>query len=348
MARTWMLMGGLLALLAQPAGTQPAPPDVRALGPQVGEAVPDFTLVDQHGVSRTRASLMGPKGLMLVFSRSAGWCPYCKTQMAELQTRLEDLRRSGLGVAVITYDAVPVLAEFATRRGITYPVLSDSGSATIRRFGILNTTIPSDNAMAYGIPFPGTFLLDARGVVTSRFFEPAYQERVTVGSVLARLGNGLDVPTTRVASAQLAVQAYSTDLVVAPGSNFSLVLDIAPGRGMHVYAPGAAGYRPIALTVTLPDHLQAKGTHLPEAEEYYFEPLKERVPVFQRPFRLVQDVSVAADPQAQAALRALQTVTVRGTLAYQACDDRICYAPQRVSLEWTVGLRTLDTERARP
>jgi hypothetical protein len=36
--------------------------------------VTDFTLPDQHGRSRTLASLMGPKGLMLVFYRSADWC----------------------------------------------------------------------------------------------------------------------------------------------------------------------------------------------------------------------------------------------------------------------------------
>ena len=48
-------------------------PDVQSLGPQVGTRVPDFTLADQRGRPRTLASLMGPKGLMLVFIRSADW-----------------------------------------------------------------------------------------------------------------------------------------------------------------------------------------------------------------------------------------------------------------------------------
>ena len=47
--------------------------DVTRLGPQVGEKVPDFSLPDQHGQTRTLASLMGPKGLVLVFNRSADW-----------------------------------------------------------------------------------------------------------------------------------------------------------------------------------------------------------------------------------------------------------------------------------
>jgi hypothetical protein len=51
----------------------PSLPDVQKLGPQVGDRVPDFTLLDQHRRSRTLTSLQGPKGLMLVFFRSADW-----------------------------------------------------------------------------------------------------------------------------------------------------------------------------------------------------------------------------------------------------------------------------------
>lgn len=47
--------------------------DVSTLGPQVGERVPDFRLVDQAGTERTLQSLMGRRGLMLVFLRSADW-----------------------------------------------------------------------------------------------------------------------------------------------------------------------------------------------------------------------------------------------------------------------------------
>ncbi len=57
----------------QGTSTPPAQPDVHRLGPQVGQRVPDFTLVDQDGRQRPLRSLMGEKGLILVFSRSADW-----------------------------------------------------------------------------------------------------------------------------------------------------------------------------------------------------------------------------------------------------------------------------------
>jgi hypothetical protein len=62
-------------LMTGVAAQQPAPPsvDVNALGPQVGETVPDFSAVDQFGDARTLESIMGPNGAMLVFNRSADW-----------------------------------------------------------------------------------------------------------------------------------------------------------------------------------------------------------------------------------------------------------------------------------
>jgi peroxiredoxin len=55
--------------MAQP----PARIDVSKLGPQVGDRVPDFSLKDQNGHAQTLQSIMGPKGAMLVFYRSADW-----------------------------------------------------------------------------------------------------------------------------------------------------------------------------------------------------------------------------------------------------------------------------------
>jgi peroxiredoxin len=49
------------------------PIDVQTLGPQVGTKVPDFSLKDQQGVLHSLRSVMGPKGVVLVFFRSADW-----------------------------------------------------------------------------------------------------------------------------------------------------------------------------------------------------------------------------------------------------------------------------------
>ena len=62
----------LFALQAQTQGNRTRI-DVSRLGPQVGERVPDFTLLDQTGKSQSLQSIMGRRGAMLVFVRSADW-----------------------------------------------------------------------------------------------------------------------------------------------------------------------------------------------------------------------------------------------------------------------------------
>jgi peroxiredoxin len=337
----------LLAILPL-QGQQPAPQkiDVARLGPQLGERIPDFSLEDGQGKVWTRKSIMGPKGAMVVFSRSLDWCPYCKTQVIELQGRLDELNAQGLGLAVITYDSPAVMGDFARRRGITFPLLSDAGSQAIKSYGILNTTVAAGTSN-YGIPFPGTFLVDRSGKVTSRFFEDAYQERNTVSTILIALGS-MDTPTTakHIETDHLNVTTYLSDDVVAPGSLFSLVFDIRPHTGIHVYAPGAKDYRVINFKMDPSPIVTTRPLQYPASETYHFKPLNERVPVFQTPFRLVQSMAVGASQDVRAALKGVDSLTIAGTLEYQACDDRLCFTPRSIPMSYTVKLRQLDTERA--
>ena len=61
-----VVVAGIVSLRAQPI-------DPQTLGPRVGERVPDFSLPDQAGVPRTLRSTFGPRGVVLVFFRSADW-----------------------------------------------------------------------------------------------------------------------------------------------------------------------------------------------------------------------------------------------------------------------------------
>jgi hypothetical protein len=241
---------------------------------------------------------------------------------------------------------VPVLADFASRRGVTFPLLSDAGSAIIKQYAIFNTTVSADNP-TYGIPFPGTFIVDAKGVVTSRFFESAYQERDTITSVLVKRGAKLDVAATKITAPHLTLTTYATDQDAAPGTHFSVVVDATPGSRVHVYAPGVTGYKPIALTIDPQPALVVRDAQFPKSEDYFFKPLDEHVAVYQHPFRIVQDLEIDPSPQAAPALANRSGITITGTLTYQACDDKVCFTPQSVPLSWTIALKPLDRERVK-
>jgi len=200
-----------------------------------------------------------------------------------------------------------------------------------------------------GIPFPGTFVLDRQGRVTSRFFEEFYWERNTVSNIMLRAGAaGTAIQATRISTAHLDLTTYPSDAKVAMGTRFSLALDITPKSGMHVYAPGAAGYRVIALNITPQPHVRMAPLRYPASEIYHFVPLNERVPVFQKPFTLQLEVVPEATAEARKVFAGKTELIVTGTLEYQACDDKICYNPVSVPLSWTVAMQGLVPGAAQP
>ena len=282
---------------------------------------------------------------------------------------MHDLREKGFGLAAISYDGPEILAAFAKQRGITFSLLSDAGSATIKRYGILNpvpewaigsdkddpavkaavqkyVSVGNPRAEMVGIAFPGTFILDRQGRVTSRYFEDFYIERNTISSIMLRLGDkAAPVAGTKISTGQLDVTTYPSESALAPGNRFSIAFDVAPHPGIHVYAPGAKNYRVIALNVATQPFVRLLPMKYPASQIYLFKPLNERVPVYQRPFTLVQEVILEGTPQAQASFRGKDLVTLSGTLEYQACDDKICYNPASIPISWTLSLRPLVLER---
>jgi hypothetical protein len=65
----------VLLLLGLVPAVLSAQPQAKPLGtgPDVGQRIPAFEVVDHSGRSQTFESLKGPKGLLLLFYRSADW-----------------------------------------------------------------------------------------------------------------------------------------------------------------------------------------------------------------------------------------------------------------------------------
>ena len=283
----------------------------------------------------------------------------------ELENQADELRARGYGIAVISYDAQDATAQFSEQNDISFPLLSDVGSETIRRFGILNPVpewafgdniddpdVQTDIAtyvsvfnpaeMMIGIAFPGTFMLDTTGRVSSRYFENSYIERNTVSSIVIRLGEAqVPVRATQVSMPQLKLTSYASEPTIAPGNRFAVMLDIEPNDGMHIYAPGSTDYRIVGLQVESDAPLIVLPMSYPASTDYYFEPFDETMPVYEEAFELVQELILDGSPQAQQALRGQESITVNGTFEYQACSAEICYPPASLELSWTVPLRAL-------
>ena len=160
------------------------------------------------------------------------------------------LKRQGLAVAAVSYDPVAVLADFAARRGITFPLLSDpgiadhqeaTGSSTRRcprRISRLTASVSrhvhAERARRRHVAFLRAGLSGAkhgraacwRGSATGSTCRPRRCRR------------------RRSRSPRLRPMAPWP-----PERNSLWSSMCGQARGIHVYAPGVTGYKPIALTV---------------------------------------------------------------------------------------------------
>lgn len=268
----------------------------------------------------------------------------------ELESQIEKFKKRGLGVAALSYDPVEVLKDFSTRRGITYPLLSDPDSKIIRAFGLLNEADYPKGHMAHGVPFPGTFVTDEGGVIRIRQFEKEYQERRTAASLLVSMGEDGAGPAREIVKDQFVLQTSVSNPEVAPGRRVTLVLDFLMGPKMHAYAPGVKGYRPLNFRLAENPFVTAHEVRYPESRPYTFEPLKETVPVFEGHFRVLQDVTALRPNRGPGGTPAptiqMTGIDLSGVLEYQVCSDTVCYAPSSIPLHWTLTVAPLDRERA--
>ena len=184
--RRTLLIGAAALGLAAASGPAVANPDFD-LGPAVDSKVPDIGMPpDQTGTPRSLASLMGEKGLVLFFFRSADWCPYCQAQMMDLNTGLAEIEKRGYKMAGISYDSPQILKTFIERRKIGYTLLSDPKSEVIDRYNLRDPQYPP-GSKAYGVPRPIIFILDTNGVIKAKLYEATYRKRPPVGLVIETL-----------------------------------------------------------------------------------------------------------------------------------------------------------------
>jgi DsbC/DsbD-like thiol-disulfide interchange protein len=233
------------------------------------------------------------------------------------------------------------LRAFTDTHAITFALLSDVGSKTIDAWGIRNREA---TGRAAGIPHPGTYVIDRQGVIVSRTFQEAYQERETAASILAGLQGASPAlqGATEATGRHLTLRASLSDSTAAPGHRVTLVLDVTPGRNVHVYAPGQEGYLAVALKLDPSPDFKAAAPRYPTPRDYFFAPLRERVKVYDRPFRILQDVTLALTPAVRQRAQERGTLTLTGALEYQACDDTVCFRPDSVPLRWTISLTPIE------
>ena len=253
--------------------------------------------------------------------------------------------KQGVKFAAISYDSEEILKFFADKHKIEYPLVADVDSKIIQAFGVLNAEA---TGMQKGFARPGYFFLDASGVIREKFFDPKYRERLTGNSMIAKLFPELGQEVTdTVAAPHLQLALEQSDRSGVPGTRFTLAAEVRLPPEVHVYAPGAQGYRPIKLVIDTMPEMELKPAIYPASKILYLPAISERVPVFEGTFRISQDVRVSSSSEFWGSLGSEGKIfTIAGKLEYQACDKTKCYFPTSVPVKWQLQVFPLDRTRA--
>lgn len=172
-----------IAVLALLAALPSLPAGALEVGPAVGARAPALSARDAAGAPVSLARIAGPRGVVLVFVRSAKWCPYCQAQLLSLKEAVDPLASRGFRIAALSYDSPAILAGFAKARGIPYDLLSDEGSVTIDAFGLRDPAYKPGH-YAHGVPQPAIFVLAPNGTVLAKLAEEGFRTRPTNEAVL--------------------------------------------------------------------------------------------------------------------------------------------------------------------
>ena len=248
-----------------------------------------------------------------------------------MQAQLPALAAHDIAPFALSYDSAATLAAFAEARAITYPLLSDEGSAFIRALGILNTSVAPDNAH-HGIPYPGVYIIGADGRVADKIFHDTYRTRDAAATTLReRFGvtaAGAGPRDRQATDTLVAVATLDSDSFVR-GERVGLRVAVAMAPGLHTYGrPLPDGYIPTTLTIHGPDTVAIEPVVYPSTTPFRADWLDEELPTYGGEFTLTTAVTFNA---------AIEDVALTATLNFQACDDQECYLPAR--LTFTLPMR---------
>jgi hypothetical protein len=242
------------------------------------------------------------------------------------------LEENGVRIAAVSYDPPEVLAAFAQRYAIGFPLLSDTHSETIRRFGIFNFNMAPD-LRAYGVPHPVEYLVAPDGTVVKKYYVPNYQHRVT-GSAMALREFGTidrDAPAVTLTSGALVVQIGFASARAFAGQEVGYFAHFALQPGWHTYGqPLPQGYTTTSITFESPNIID-QHLELPVGEMSNLPSLGEMLPIYSDSFQGIGTL-LLKHPLPDGRL------VLPGRLCFQQCSDTVCEPPKALSFELALTL----------
>ena len=130
-----------------------------------GKKAPAFTLKDQHGTAHRLSDYAGKPVVLYFYPKDD--TPGCTQETCDFEARLPALGKKKAAVLGVSILDEKSKAKFATKHGITFPLLADADHAVAEKYGVWQ------EKSRYGRKYMGiartTYLLGPDGKVVQRW-----------------------------------------------------------------------------------------------------------------------------------------------------------------------------------
>lgn len=173
-------------------------------GLDVGTRAPDFALPSAYGETVRLSEQLTQGPVILTFYRGA-WCPYCNLQLRALKESQSHFERYGAQLIAVTPQTPDRSLEQYSKDAYPFQILSDLDDSVMKAYNLyfevpdalrsvyiqdFNLDIAAYNGNGrYGLPVPGTFIIDRQGIVRAVFADTDYKNRMEPAAIIEALAD---------------------------------------------------------------------------------------------------------------------------------------------------------------
>jgi hypothetical protein len=256
---------------------------------------------------------------------------------------------AGIKLYALSYDDQEALAEFAENQRIPYTLLSDTRSAVIKQYGLLNEQLTTADGPLYGIPYPGVYVCDEQGVVTSKFFHDSYKKRESPEMLIdAALGEiQIDESAPKASSKdggiEITAALHGGNGSLRQGIVRQLVVSFDLPEGLHIYGePVPQGLTATRIDVEGPDGLVLLPMQSPATHSLHLASIDETLEVWSGRVDLIIPLYPVGELVSECRPLDAPEVGVTVNVTFQACNDSECLLPETRRLTLTLPLDVVD------
>lgn len=165
---------------------------------QIGNKITDFSLPNAFGEIIHSEEIL-EKGKMVIAFYRGGWCPYCNLQLRFLQANISKITNRKAVLLAVSPQTPNHSLMMVEKNNLEFEVLTDHDNTLAEKLGIvfqiqefvlpyykdLGITLSDYNGNEHNkLPVPAVFVIDQNHVVSFRFLDVNYMNRLNLEKLL--------------------------------------------------------------------------------------------------------------------------------------------------------------------